>query len=99
MVINRNYFKMNICDFEKKWVNRLLYETGGQVIKCYNQEFYCKDYLSKIMADFYLIPSIMGFLSEKQRRDFYKDAKSAGVRRHPEKKNVFYKRIFMQPKL
>ena len=78
-------------EFINKWVGKQLYENrfSGMVIMFENQEIYVS--YGKVLADVFHTPKWRGWRDDKQRREFYKDAKSAGVGVKKDEKNVWYK--------
>lgn len=85
---------MTFENFKKKYANRKMYEHGGRIDHHFERNIFCEDYRENIMAELFFTPSWHGWKDENQRRKFYSDAKKAGVRRLPGKKNVWYKRIW-----
>jgi len=84
----------------KKWANRLLYENDGRFqsggrIFVFRENNYKLPHLpnEKIIADVWHLPTIHGWAGEKQRAEFYRDAKLAKLSRRKDKKFEFYKII------
>lgn len=75
-------------DFIKKWVGRSLYDDGlvyslaGRILMFENEE---------TNTDVFLTPKWHGWRDDKQRREFYKDAKRVGVKIKKGTKNEWYK--------
>lgn len=90
---------MKYDEFKSKWLYHSLYDEGlkhtlsGKIDTTNTSIFLFTEWVN---ADLFFIPTWHGFKDDKQRRQFYKDAKSAGVRRLPKKKNVWYKRTYIE---
>lgn len=82
-------------EFINKWVSKSLYDDGlknslsGSITMFENQEINIS--YGKVLADIFEIPKWHGWKDDKQRRDFYKDAKIVGVRVKKGEKNEWYK--------
>ncbi len=87
----------NYADFIKKWANRRLYDTshdtrGASVGMI---QYHCRTQirlpLDVVIADVFWLPrNASGWKDEKQRRQFYTDAKRVGVQSNPNTKNEWY---------
>jgi hypothetical protein len=89
-------------EFVKKWANRPLYETpydyfssSAGKIQMYRDENYKLDHLRncKIIVDVFITPKSLGWKDEKQRLEFYKDAKKVGLSVNKSTRNEWYKTI------
>ena len=90
-------------EFVKKWANRPLYETpydspfssSAGKIQMYRDDDYKLQHWKncKIIADVFITPKSLGWKDEKQRLEFYKDAKKVGLSTNKSTKNEWYKII------
>jgi hypothetical protein len=86
---------MTYDEFLSKWVGKRLYDDGairslaGIITVFKNQELNI-GYMEGV-GDVFWIPKWHGWKDDKQRREFYKDAKLVGVRKKPKEKNEWYK--------
>jgi hypothetical protein len=92
---------MTYEEFIHKWANRTLYtsdhdvhgRTAGKVEMFRNNSYKLDRYRNPVVVDEWLTPTWHGWRDEKQRREFYKEAKLVGVRSNPKRKNEWYKII------
>jgi hypothetical protein len=89
---------MNYEEFVSKWVGKYLYEDDmihslAGMIKMFKAQQYNHPIYGKTIIDVFDIPTFYGWKDEKQRRQFYNDAKNVGVKRKPHEKNEWYKLI------
>ena len=87
-------------DFYQKWANRFLYTSdydGIQPSAGKIQVFREDDYklphwgFAQIIADVWSTPKMIGWKSDKQKREFYKEAKQVGLISNKRVKNEWYK--------
>jgi hypothetical protein len=95
---------MDYEEFKTKWANRPLYESpydyngnsAGKIIM-YRDNNYQKQLTyyknCTVIADVFDTPKSLGWKDDKQKKEFYKDAKSAGVSTNKATKNEWYKII------
>ena len=89
-------------DFYLKWANRYLYKSDydyrsssiGKIEVFRNDDYLLKHYkYSRIIADVWWTPKMIGWGSEKQKKQFLKEAKKVGLSRNKSTKNEWYKII------
>lgn len=92
--------RMTFEDFKTKWMNRPLYVPagdsmhicGGMIQDSLRTEYF--DGIYTFPAIVIYTPTWHGWANDKQRREFYKDAKAAGFRACKKEKMTWYKRIY-----
>jgi hypothetical protein len=97
MKLKTNY--QVLCD---KWANRSLYSTPYDInsasvgrINVYKCDDYTLEHIKgfKVVADVWELPKLLGWENEKQKKDFIKEAKKAGLSFNKKTKNEMYKII------
>lgn len=70
---------MSVSEFKDKWNGGLKHTGGGKIVFLESENSYT-----------ILIPNWFGWESDKQRKEFYKDAKAVGCKRALGKKMEYY---------